>query len=476
MTIPNIIHQIWIGNLPQPKHMMQTWISKHSPTTEYRLWTDSDLQNLQWKCQTQIETCIELCGIADIMRLEILLKYGGVFVDADSVCIEPFDDFIWNRRAFVAFENEKMRTGLVANGMMGFPPNDPLIQDMITEIASGRLDDDIRTHRAWQVTGPVLLTRFLNTGKYAHVSVFPSHYFYPEHHTQCMPIYDGHKKVYAYQAWATSNQSYRTLDTHAIPVSLQCEPPTWVSVLITSYNTPLKFLQECLDSIRMQQGYFGMEIVWINDGSNTECTTHLESELGAFQSSSRFCKVVYMAFPTNQGVAVAANRGLELCHHEIVFKMDADDIMHPARMWTQMEYMRNHPECQLCGTQIKMFYVDDVTGKKQIHRITEHPSRITLKYIRQTQSKWFVNHPTICFRKSLVSSVGGYCLKKELRVIHDYELMVRILRIKHIEIHNLSECLLYYRLHNDQLTHQLSMDIETDNIQNCILYHDDDDD
>ena len=96
--IPHIIHQIWIGNLPRPQQMMETWREKQ-PGFEYRLWTDIDLiqiepSEMNWTCIKQMQLCREFCGVADIMRLEILWKYGGIFIDADSVCIEPLDEHI----------------------------------------------------------------------------------------------------------------------------------------------------------------------------------------------------------------------------------------------------------------------------------------------------------------------------------------------------------------------------------------------
>ena len=36
----------------------------------------------------------EINGKADIIRWEILYHYGGLFVDADSICIESFDFLI----------------------------------------------------------------------------------------------------------------------------------------------------------------------------------------------------------------------------------------------------------------------------------------------------------------------------------------------------------------------------------------------
>ncbi len=95
MTIPKIIHQLWIGPKPRPSRFMKTWEDKH-PSFEYIFWNEAELRkrdfNLQ--CAHRINEIEEINGKADIIRWEILYHYGGLFVDADSMCIEPFDDLI----------------------------------------------------------------------------------------------------------------------------------------------------------------------------------------------------------------------------------------------------------------------------------------------------------------------------------------------------------------------------------------------
>ena len=46
----------------------------------------------------------EINGKADIIRWEILYEYGGVFVDADSICIEPIDDHLINTKGLIGPE------------------------------------------------------------------------------------------------------------------------------------------------------------------------------------------------------------------------------------------------------------------------------------------------------------------------------------------------------------------------------------
>ena len=91
--IPKIIHQLWIGPKPAPTNHMDTWKNKN-PDFEYIRWNESELiaRNMTIECQSRVDEMVEINGKADIIRWEILYKYGGVFLDADSICIEPIDD------------------------------------------------------------------------------------------------------------------------------------------------------------------------------------------------------------------------------------------------------------------------------------------------------------------------------------------------------------------------------------------------
>ena len=99
MSIPKIIHQIWIGPKPKPTKFMDTWKEKN-PDFEYICWSEEEIEKRQivFKCQEKIDEIEEINGKADILRWEILYKYGGVFLDADSICIEPIDDELLNKK------------------------------------------------------------------------------------------------------------------------------------------------------------------------------------------------------------------------------------------------------------------------------------------------------------------------------------------------------------------------------------------
>ena len=275
--IPKIIHQIWIGPKPAPTNFMDSWRDKH-PDFEYIRWSESELlkKGMMIQCKDRVESMSEINGKADIIRWEILYKYGGVFIDADSICIEPLDDTLMNCKAFASYENEEARKGLVATGTMGFYPNHPLCKDAVEWILKNEISVEKTGYRAWKTVGPGLLTNLINQYKYPDFTVFPSFYFLPLHYTGLS--YNAHGKIYAYQEWGSTKQNYEQMNNIELP-AVFTEPEKWVSVLLSSFNTKHIYIVDCLNSIKSQEGHFGIEIVWINDGSDKLNTILLEREL-----------------------------------------------------------------------------------------------------------------------------------------------------------------------------------------------------
>ena len=401
-------------------------------------------------CQQRFNEMEEINGKADILRWEILYEYGGFFLDADSICIEPFDENILNVPCFAGWEHEQARPGLIATGTMGFPPKHPLVKRAIDWIQQNEVSNRATGKRAWLTVGPMLLTNMYNVaGAVKDLTIFPSYYFLPIHCTGLE--YTGHGKVYAYQAWGSTKQNYDIMNNIQLPPQFQAPPKEKsVSVLISSYNTKAGYIQECINSIQAQQGYFHMEIVWLNDGSDQLHTSLLQRCLNRLTSTSRFLNVVYVENEGNNGLGYTLNKGVNLCSNEIIIKMDSDDIMLPQRIQTQTEYMRLHPECMIMGTQLQMFKVDPLTNAKVSHGNTNHKS-ISWNDYKQNPSHWFINHPMVCYRKSAILKAGNYDINLK-QMAEDFELELRMLKT-HGSIHNLNEVLLYYRLHDEQVTY-----------------------
>jgi hypothetical protein len=479
--IPRTIHQIWIGDVfTPPLALMQTWKDcATAMNVEYILWTEEEIRKrgVVFECQRAIDVIPEINGKADIIRWEILLRYGGIFIDADSICVEPLiDDFFTPRKmvfedrnrdrdgdgtvtGFSAFENETARPNLVATGTMGFTKNHPLVADIVEWLKWCDISQ-LTMAMAWLTVGPGCITRFLETGKYKDtVVVFPSHYFIPIHYTVNTPHYTGHQKVYAHQLWGTGEQEYRKTGGNMLPIlppELLPDGSMSVSVLVNSYNTPRRWIHECLQSIQNQRGRFMIELVWIDDGSTTPFADDLTEEIKWFKMTTRFVSgVVHHRMPENVGTRRAIDYGLALCTNELVIKMDADDIMFPARIDKQINYMSANPQVVCCGGQLIQFTEKECDGnvtEKVCGRVTNHPLTVTEEQCYG--SPWFMNHPTLCYRKWAVEDVGGYGVGANLG--EDRELEVKLW--EHFgdgSVCNMGDILVLYRMHSGQLSWQV---------------------
>ena len=195
--IPKIIHQLWIGSKEIPYKEYRKSVKKFHPNWEYIMWDEKRLlkekmiskelynfiiENPMKPKKTDDKVIIEkmkrdpLLKISDIVRYNILKKYGGVYIDVDILCIKPLDDLIENNEMIVAFEGHKRIEGLVGNSAIGSIPNHPAMIGCINEI--NKIDKkELAEEQAFLVTGPFLLTKELT--KYQDVTIFNHKIFYP---------------------------------------------------------------------------------------------------------------------------------------------------------------------------------------------------------------------------------------------------------------------------------------------------------
>lgn len=158
MMIPRILHQIWVGG-PVPHRFsdyMRSW-TKHHPQWEYVLWTDRNLPELRNRSTyDRAHTIVPRDAVgqfrADILRYEILHRYGGLYADMDTMALRPVDEAIGDHRAFAAAEDENW----VGNTYLACVPGHPVMAELISGIpASVRRN---RRRRPNRITGPRYLT------------------------------------------------------------------------------------------------------------------------------------------------------------------------------------------------------------------------------------------------------------------------------------------------------------------------------
>ncbi len=217
--IPKVFHFIWVGDESRrPDNCIQTWRDNH-PDWTFRIWGNDDLATRPWINGRHMQAMArrELCGVADMMRWEILHEQGGLLFDADSVCRRPLDDSFLDCEAFACWENEIARPGLIATGYVGCAPNNPLVGQIIADIRNAPTVVD---RMAWESVGPRRLTETYRQQAYTPLRIYPSHYFIPTHFTGI--TYRGNDPIYADQLWGSTNDSYERI--HAVDLEAQSLP------------------------------------------------------------------------------------------------------------------------------------------------------------------------------------------------------------------------------------------------------------
>ena len=217
-------------------------------------------------------------------------------------------------------------------------------------------------------------------------------------------------------------------------------------MLIPSYNTNKSYLVECVKSIKEQIGNFGIELVWIDDCSSLENSQFLINLLNTELKPLKHFELVYKKTYENSGVSFCLHQGVFLCSNELIFRMDSDDIMLNNRIQKQLDFMNSNTTCVMCGSNIISF--DEENGIKHETGRSIHKNTISWQEYKKNPVDWFLNHQTLCFKKSAIIDVGNY--RKFFKVpFEDLELELRVLK-KYGTVFNLPEYLLLYRQHANQ--------------------------
>lgn len=172
--IPKIIHQIWVGDTEAPIERMKTW-KNHNPDYEHIIWDEKAIEALPLKNKRLYDIFKSqglYYGMADIARVEILEKYGGIYIDADTICIKPLNKE-WLTKEFVCCYSPETNDR-VANGMMMSIPNHRVLQQYLRALSSVVVYSPV-----WKTVGSGLLTPIVKGHLSQKVIILPAYYFFP---------------------------------------------------------------------------------------------------------------------------------------------------------------------------------------------------------------------------------------------------------------------------------------------------------
>jgi len=106
-----------------------------------------------------------------------------------------------------------------------------------------------------------------------------------------------------------------------------------VSILIPLYNAE-EYFSETMESLLVQT-YKNIEIIIVNDGST-------DNSLKIARQYEKENKHIKVYSQENSGAQVARNKAFQISKGTYIQYFDADDIMHPDKIASQMEVLREH--------------------------------------------------------------------------------------------------------------------------------------
>ncbi len=157
-------------------------------------------------------------------------------------------------------------------------------------------------------------------------------------------------------------------------------------------------------------------------------------------------RVSLLVVPRKTLLAAARNTGIAAAQAELIAMMDADDLSHPDRLMKQRDYMLDHPEIGVLGTQLEI--MDEGGAPLGRRNYPVDPDRIerTMRLYNP------IAQPTVMLRKSILGTEDCYDERPNC-ICEDYDLWSRLAR-KGVRFANLDEALLRYRIHSQGMKSQ----------------------
>jgi len=197
--IPRVFHQVWINRdnpeLPENfRAYRDGWLALH-PDWEYKLWNLDNLDFIPRHLDLLNATKV-YAQMADILRYEILLRHGGVYLDTDFECLRNIDPILVGVKNFSCSEDGRS----ISIGILGAVPNSIYMERCVAALPTklGQINPA-------DETGPGLLTRVLLVeGLAGDFTLFPRKWFYPYNWNEPHRASEKFPQAYAIHRWAHS--------------------------------------------------------------------------------------------------------------------------------------------------------------------------------------------------------------------------------------------------------------------------------
>ncbi|MEM7329333.1 MAG: glycosyltransferase [Pseudomonadota bacterium] len=209
-------------------------------------------------------------------------------------------------------------------------------------------------------------------------------------------------------------------------------PEPTVTILMSAYNSA-RTLSAAVDSI-LAQTYPHFRFVIFDDASTDESREILRG----FEDD----RLVLRLLEQNRGLTQNLAIGVSEANTSYIARMDADDIAMPTRIARQFEFLEQHDEIDVLGTNVVFF---DDQGNETIGIQPENHEDIAILLF----FGFTMLHPTIMMRRKALLD-GGFNYNPRFKYSQDYDLWSRMAPTRTFA--NLQTPLLKLREHPGKIT------------------------
>ena len=212
-----------------------------------------------------------------------------------------------------------------------------------------------------------------------------------------------------------------------------------LAVILPAYNAEA-YLAECLDSL-LNQTFQDFCILAVNDASIDNTSKILES----YAKMDPRLRVYH--FTQNQGEPTAGKLAKDILNYmnvEYVARMDADDICAPHRFEKQIQYLDNHPEIDILGSNAVLFNHEQTDKSPAISDLPLLDKDIKAHF---SLARGHMINPSVMWRHSSIKELGlNYA---QTATAPDFHMWIQC-ALNGKTFANLPEPLLFYRVHSEQ--------------------------
>ncbi len=227
-----------------------------------------------------------------------------------------------------------------------------------------------------------------------------------------------------------------------------------VSVIVSCYNAE-KYIAQTINSL-LEQSYFNLEIVIVNDGS----TDNSEVIITSFSDNriNYYCQ-------SNKGQCSALNHGFSKSTGSYIKFYDADDILHPEVIEGQVAALQGMGDDCMSFIEWRRFYNDTLPATIDLNDPhTIHKDCTPIEYITLREKPPMYQCGLWLIPRNLLNKTGLW--DERLSLINDTEFFSRIMR--QVRILKFSEKgYTFYRTNATETS--LSKDLSKKGIRSAIL-------